>query len=243
MPTPHNFARLARPLTFAAALALPAAVIATPSTAHAGDSCTTVANVGSKVWKHTPPVVKNAIASSGPFGATAMKALRLIDEGVKLWNKVAKDKSVAKIGPRRMDFGEWNNGKLIGSTERMFISGIPAVNPVQIDFHKLGNDGEVKVVVCQVPEKGRAKAVKSFVVPAGAKKGLVKSLKLNKAKGNVITIVLHGKSVTKSLKYKVRAKMLYEADEDNGTTVTAPREESGTTVTAPRDDGSVSAPR
>lgn len=236
-PTFRSF----RTLSLLAALAVPAAVLAAPSVAHAGDSCTTVANVSSKVWKKTPPAVKTAIASSGPFGATAIKAIKLVDQGIKIWNALAKDTSWARIGARALNFGAWNEGRVIGSTERMFVSPIPAVNPVQIDFHKLGNDGKVKVVICKIPEKGKAKVVKSFTVEAGASKGLVKSVKINNAKGNIISVVLHGKSVSKSLKYKVRAKMLYEGDEQTGTTVTAPRDDGS--VSAPRDDGSVSAPR
>lgn len=221
-----------RVIAIAATVAASAAFVVAPSTAHAADSCKTVADVSSKVWKETPPAVKTAISSSGAFGATAIKAIKLIDKGVQIWNKLAKDKSWAKIGPRRIDFDEWNEGTLIGPTERMFVSGIPAVNPVRIDFHKLGKDGKVKVVICQVPEHGPAKVVKSFTVEAGANKGLVKSVTLNKAKGNIITVVLHGKSVGKSLKYKVRAKMVYEAAETKTTTVSAPRRKSA--VSAPR---------
>lgn len=230
-------------------LAVPTALLLAPDTAQAADSCKTVADVSSKVWAETPPSVKNAIANTGPVGATTIKALKLLDKGIRIWNKLAGDKSWAKVGPRRLDFEEWNKGKLIGPTERMFVSGVPALRDVQVDFHKLGNDGKVKVVICTVPQKGKAKAVKSFTVQPGAKKGLVRSVKIKKAKGNIITVVLHGKSVSKSLEYKVRAKMLFE-DDDNGTTVTAPREDNtvsaprnDNTVSAPRDNGSVSAPR
>lgn len=195
----------------------------TPSIAHAGDSCSTVADVSSKVWNETPGIVKNAIASAGPFGASAMKAAKLIDEGVKIWNKLANDKSWAKIGPRRMDFDEWNTGTLIGPTERMFISGIPALNPVKIDFHKLDYDGKVDVVVCRVPEKGKPKAIKSFTVGAGAANGKVKSFTIDDAKGDIITVVLHGKSVAKKLKYKVRAKFVYEEEDTTTRTATATR--------------------
>jgi hypothetical protein len=204
------------------------------ATSAAADSCTTVANTSSKVWNKTPGVVKQAIAATGPFGATAIKAVKLIEEGVKIWNKLAKDDSWAKIGPRRLDFDKWHDGTLIGPTERMFISGIPAVNPVQIDFHKLDHDGEVKVVVCKVPEKGKAEVLKSFTVEPKAKKGEIKSFRVDDAKGKIITVVLHGKSVAKKLEYKVRVKMIYEEEEkkDEGTKVSAPR--GGTKVSAPR---------
>ncbi len=216
---------------------------ATPDSAKAADSCTTVANVSSKVWKKTPGVVKTAISKSGPFGATAMETIKLIDEGIKIWNKLAGDKSFLKVGPRALTFEEWNKGTVFGSTERMFISTIPAVNPVEIDFHKLDHDGKLKVVVCKVPEKGKPTAVKSFEVAPGAPKGKVKTVRINDAKGYVITVVLHGKSVTNKLQYKVRARMIHPEDEDAGTVVTAPRGSGSKKYTAPRDDGSVTAPR
>ena len=146
-------------LTLSLALLGGGLVAAAPSDAQAADSCTTVANVSSKIWKKTPAVVKTAIAKSGPFGATAMEALKMIDEGIKLWNKFADD-GPAKVGARRIDFEAWNKGTLWGPTERMFISGIPAVNPVVVDFHKLDHAGKVKVVD-SFPDI-RVKVVRSF---------------------------------------------------------------------------------
>jgi hypothetical protein len=208
-------------------------------------SCATVADVGSKVWKHAGPVVKNAVSSAGPWGATAAKAIQFIEKGIKIWNDIAGDQSWAKIGPRRMDFGSWNTGTLIGPTERMFVSAIPAVNPVTVDFHKLDHDGKVKVVVCKIPEKGGPKVVKSFTVDNKTKVGKVKSIDIDDAKGNIITVVLHGKSVAKKLQYKVRTKMNYDDSrvQDEGTTRTAKREDPNT-KTAPRtNDSTKTAPR
>ena len=214
-----------------------------PHQARAADSCTTVANVGSKVWEKTPGVVKSAIAKSGPFGATAMETLKMIDEGIKLWNKIAGDESVLKIGARRMDFETWNKGTLWGSTERMFVSGIPAVNPVEVDFHKLDHAGKVKVVICKVPEKGKAVAVKSFEVDPDAPVGKVKTVRINDAKGNIITVVLHGKSLTNKLQYKVRARMIHPEDED-ADTVPTPSREGGTATHGVSNDGNTyTAPR
>ena len=215
-------------------------VAAAPSQARAADSCTTVANVSSKVWKKTPGVVKTAIAKTGPFGATTMEALRMIDEGIKIWNAFAGD-GPAKVGARRIDFEAWNKGTLWGPTERMFISGIPAVNPVVVDFHKLDHAGKVKVVVCKIPEKGKPTAVKSFVVEPDAKKGKVKTVRIDDAKGNIISVVLHGKSVSNKLQYKVRARMIHPEDDDastvptrEGGTATHGVNNGGTTVTGQR---------
>ncbi len=139
-----------------------------------------------------------------------------------------------------MDFEAWNKGTLFGSTERMFISGIPAVNPVEVDFHKLDHAGKVKVVVCKVPEKGKPVAVKSFTVDPDAKKGKIKTVRIDDAKGNIITVVLHGKSFSNKLQYKVRARMIHPEDDDAGTVPTrgpgtaTHGVSNGTTVTADR---------
>ena len=55
-----------------------------------------------------------------------------------------------------MDFDKWNTGTLIGPSERLFLSAIPAVNPVTVKLHKLDFDGKVRVVICRIPEKGAA---------------------------------------------------------------------------------------
>jgi len=196
--------RLALLGIFAAALA------ASPVLADDDGSCTTAANTGAKVWKVAGPVVKNSLSSSGPAGATAAQVAGFVEKGIKLWNNIAGDDTWAKIGPRRLDFDKsFEEGTLVGSTERLFLSSIPATNPVTVDIHKLDFDGEVKVVVCKIPEKGKAVHVKTFTIDKDTPNGKVKSIDIDDAKGNVIAVAFHGKSVAKKLKYKVRAKMSY----------------------------------
>jgi hypothetical protein len=188
------------------ALPLIVAIAAASTPAQAG-SCTTAANTGSKVWKHAGPVVKNSLKTTGPVGATAAQVASFVEQGVKLWNKIAKDDSWAKIGPRRLDIDKgFDEGTLVGPTERLFLTGVPATNPVIVDINKVDHNGKVKVVVCMVPEKGSAKEVKSFTIDKDTKKGNLKSIKIPNAKGHVIAVALHGKSVGKKLKYKVRVK-------------------------------------
>lgn len=181
-----------------------------PALASDDGSCTTAADAGSKVWKVAGPMVKGALTSAGPFGATAAEAAGFIEKGIKLWNQIAGDDTWAKIGPRRLDFDKWEEGTLVGATERLFVSSFPATNPVTIDFHKLDNEGEVKVVMCKVPEQGKAVHVKTFTVDKDTKVGLVHSVDVQGGKGHIITVALHGKSVAKSLNYKVRAKLSYQ---------------------------------
>jgi hypothetical protein len=216
---------------------LVAALLFTTSAHAESGSCNTVANVTSTVWDKTGPTVKSALNTSGPFGATAAKTLTLLEKGIKIWNKISGS-TWAKVGPRRLDFEKWEQGTLIGPTERMFISTLPALNPVTVDINKLDHEGKVKVVVCKVPEKGKAKLVKAVTIEAGAKNGRVASIDIPDAKGHLVTVVLHGKSVAKKLQYKVRVKMDYPTEEppQKGTTYTGKREE-GTKHTGKREQG------
>lgn len=184
-------------------------VVLAPTAAEAAEkgSCETTADVGSKIWKVAGPTVKQALGKAGPHGVAAAKAAQLIEQGIKFWNSLAGDKTWAKIGPRRLDFGEWNKGTLIGPTERMFVSSIPAPNPVTVRFEKLDFKGKVKIVVCKVPERGKPVQVKAFTVDDSTKKGHVETIAVPGAMGNVITVVLHGKSVANKLQYRVKARL------------------------------------
>ncbi len=230
----------------ASSLLAVALMAATPNVhADTDGSCTTAADVGSKVWKHAGPTVKTALKGAGPFGATAATAASFIEKGIKLWNKIAGDQTWAKIGPRRMDFGKWNDGTLIGKTERLFLSAIPAVNPVVVDFERLDMKGEAKVVICKVPEKGKAMVVKSFTTTEKSKN---KTVKIDDAKGYVIAVALHGKLAVKSVKYRVRAKMTYDdkqvkAPEHVVTGDRTPDDNTKTGKRTPSKDNTKAAPR
>jgi hypothetical protein len=170
-------------------------------------SCTTAANTGAKVWNKAGPLVKKALATTGPTGATIAQVATFVEQGIKLWNEIVGDDTWAKIGPRRLDFDKaFDEGTLIGPTERLFLTGVPATNPVTVDFNKVEFDGEVSVTVCKVPERGPAVRVATFTVDRTTRTGNVRSIDIADAKGNVIAVALHGKSLANKLKYKVRAK-------------------------------------
>lgn len=186
-------------------------------------SCATAASTGAKVWDKAGPLVRSALTTSGPVGATAAQITTWVDRGIQLWNLIAGDESWAKIGPRRLDFEKsFDEGTLIGPTERLFLTGIPATNPTTVDFNKVDFDGEVSVTVCKVPEKGQPVHVATFTVDKNTKVGNVRSIEIPDAKGNVIAVALHGKSLGKKLQYKVRAKNTAFLPEE-GKTVSAPR--------------------
>lgn len=204
--------------------ALAVTLVLGASPAHADEgSCATAASTGAKVWDKAGPLVKKALTTSGPVGATAAQVATWVERGIQLWNLIVADDSWAKIGPRRLDFEKsFDEGTLIGPTERLFLTGIPATNPSTVDFNKVDFDGEVSVTVCKIPEKGAPIHVSTFTVDKDTKVGPVRSIDIPNAKGFVIAVALHGKSLAKKLKYKVRVKnTAFLPEEDN--TVSAPR--------------------
>jgi hypothetical protein len=199
--------------------------LATPSSARAEEgACATAASTGAKIWEKAGPLVKSALATAGPTGATAAQVARYVERGIELWNLIVGDESWAKIGPRRLDFEKsFDEGTLIGPSERLFLTGVPATNPVTVDFNKVDFDGEASVTVCKVPEKGPAIHVTTFTVDKATKVGNVRSIAIADAKGYVISVALHGKSLAKKLKYKVRAKNTSFRPEVDDTVVTGQR--------------------
>lgn len=202
-----------------------ATATATSAPARADDgSCATAASTGAKIWDKAGPLVKQALTTSGPVGATAAQVATWVERGIQLWNLIVADDSWAKIGPRRLDFERsFDEGTLIGPTERLFLTGIPATNPTTVDFNKVDFDGEVSVTVCKVPEKGQPIHVTTFTVDKSTKVGNVRSVEIPDAKGHVIAVALHGKSLAKKLKYKVRAKNTAFRPEVDDTTVSGQR--------------------
>ena len=194
--------------TFCSALVL--VFLATPAVAKkkkSKGSCASAAQVTSDVWKYGGPIVTEALKAAGPAGVTVSEALKAAAKGVKAWNKLVGKKSWATIGPRQLSFGKWQKGRVVGTTERVFISPIPALRPVTVEFHKLEGKGEVRVVVCTKSKGKKAKRVKAFKVGAKTAKGKVQAIKIKNAKEQVIKVVIHGKKMLKSIRYKVRAKM------------------------------------
>lgn len=170
-------------------------------------SCHSAASITSDVWKYAGPILTTVLDNAGPQAATAAQIMRATDKAIRAWNKLVAGNGWAKIGPRRLDFNERHQGTLVGVTERVFVSAVPAFKPVTIDFYKRGGKGRVKVVVCKVDRKNRAHQVAAFEVDKTTKDGKVRSIKIADAPDHVIKVVLHGKNAVRKLQYAVKARM------------------------------------
>ena len=146
-------------------------------------SCTTFAEVTSKVY--SSPAGKAALAAlqkAAPHGTAAATVIQSMDAGIKAWNSMANNSS-ATIGPRKLEFiPSGQTGKLVGLTERVFVSPVPLAGKVELDFYRTGGKGWAKIGICTVPPgKSKAKHIKTFLIEEDTKKGKFKSVVL---KGN-----------------------------------------------------------
>jgi hypothetical protein len=168
-------------------------------------SCTSFSEVTSEVWAYAGPILKKAALAGGPASATAAEVASAFEQGIKQWNTLLAGNSWARIGPRSLEFGKTEKGNVVGVTERLFVSPMPAFRPMHVEVKKTGGNGRVRVVVCAAAERGPARVVRAFDLDDGVKDGAVERVAIPDAPGHVIKVVLHGKQLVKSVQYEVRA--------------------------------------
>ncbi|MFK8161367.1 MAG: hypothetical protein AB8H12_02795, partial [Lewinella sp.] len=115
------------------------------------------------------------------------------------------------IGPRRLDFGSYHNGRIVSTGGRMYISAVPAnKNTMTIDIKELDGKGKVSYVVCKVDRNGRYTKLKTgWINEINSQKSNKRETRrhtLNNVQGYLITVHFDGKSVGNTFQYKVRVQ-------------------------------------
>ncbi len=187
------------------------------SQAHAG-SCNSAAKITSDLWKENDVVVKKlgcAVVIAASEGAVPMNACldaadkfaKMTTDMIKAWNDASKN-SWAKIGPRRLDFGESQQGRLVSTGGRMFVSPVPAnKNTLEITLEKLDGKSKTEVTVCS-NDHGKDRKEWTFEVPSGKDSiGRKWTKTIKNAKGRIYTVHLDGKSLSDTMQYKLSTKL------------------------------------
>ncbi|MEM1358495.1 MAG: hypothetical protein AAGF89_09860, partial [Bacteroidota bacterium] len=135
--------------------------------------------------------------------------LDLTEKMVKFWNK--RSNSWATIGPRRLNFGTYENGRIVSSGGRMYVSCAPFNKRVlTIDIKELDGKGKTSYVICKVDRKGNyTKLVTGWFNEVNSQKSNKKETRSHTIKGalgHLISIHFDGKSVGNTFQYKVRVK-------------------------------------
>jgi hypothetical protein len=137
----------------------------------------------------------------------ANKVDEMLQNMISFWNDSAND-SWAKIGPRRLDFGERKKGTLVGTFERIFISPMPMVkDKVTVQVRKRDGKGKASVTVCKVDAKGRTHELWDTLFEPGKNNiGREKTKTLTGVGGNFLQIHLDGKSVSREFAYSLKVE-------------------------------------
>ena len=164
--------------------------------------------------KLTGLMKKHGCELSGPSYADACldavsKYDKISREMVSYWNKNAR--SWSTIGPRRLDFGEWNQGRIVSTGGRMFISTMPArKNTMTVDIKEIDGKGKVSYAICKVDRHGNCITLKTGFFNENSKaksnKRQSRSITLNNVKGRLLTIHFDGKSVGNTFQYQVKMR-------------------------------------
>ncbi|TXF89992.1 hypothetical protein FUA23_08550 [Neolewinella aurantiaca] len=135
--------------------------------------------------------------------------LHLTKEMVKYWN--GRSSNWATIGPRRLDFGNYENGRIVSTGGRMYISCVPAnKSTMTVDIKELDGKGKTSYVICKVDKDGRYTKLKTGwfneVNSQKSNKRESRQHTLKGVKGHIISIHFDGKSAGNTFQYKVRVK-------------------------------------
>ncbi len=115
------------------------------------------------------------------------------------------------IGPRRLDFGTYHEGRIVSTGGRMYVSAIPSnKNTLTLDIKELDGKGKVSYVICKVDRKGRYTKLKTGWIneinSQKSNKGETRRHNISGVKGYLISVHFDGKSVGNTFQYKIRVQ-------------------------------------
>lgn len=140
---------------------------------------------------------------------TADKYRRLVAAMTTYWNR--RSNSWATIGPRRLDFGQFESGRIVSTGGRMYISCVPSnKNSMTVEIQEIDGKGKTSYAICKVDSKGNYRNLKTGWFNENSKGKSNKKQKrthtITGVKGHLITIHFDGKSVGNTFQYKIKVK-------------------------------------
>ncbi len=123
----------------------------------------------------------------------------------------SRSSSWSSIGPRRLDFGRYHEGRIVSTGGRMYVSPVPSnKNSLTVDIMELDGKGKVSYVICKVDRKGRYTKLKTgWINEINSQKSNKRETRrhtISGVKGYIISIHFDGKSVGNTFQYKIRVQ-------------------------------------
>lgn len=189
-------------------------LVFTASAAQA-QGCSSATKVFSDLNKKLVAVTKKygCAATGKVYAGACLTAVSTYDkmskEMVSYWNGHSRNWST--IGPRRIDFNKWQQGRIVSTGGRMFISAVPAnKNTMTVDIKEIDGKGKTSYAVCKVDRYGNTVNLKTGWFNKEKKgkdnKRQSRSFTISGVKGYLVTIHFDGKSVGNTFQYQVRVK-------------------------------------
>ena len=142
--------------------------------------------------------------------ATLDKYENYVKDMIRFWNLKAKY-AWAKIGPRRIEVGKMESGRIVSTGSRLFITPAPLnVDKVTVEIQEIDGKGKTGVFVCKVNNKNRAIKEQEWTFNDTSKKKdnqrEKRKITLTGVRGHLLKINFDGKSASNTFQYKVTIK-------------------------------------
>ena len=156
------------------------------------------------------PVTGGAsIAATATLSATCIrntqKYKEAIEKMVSLFNDLA-DNGPVTLGPRRIEFGNNQEGVLLGPMDRTFVSVYPMdKDSVTFRVKKIEGESKVEVVICKINTEGTVTNLAVFETGDNDPDGKEYVKTVTGVSNHLVQIRLNGKSAVKKFRYQFRA--------------------------------------
>lgn len=152
-----------------------------------------------------------SIVASAPILDDVAKYRTLTTKMISFWNKKSGSRGWSTIGPRRLEFGKAETGKIVSTAGRMYLSAAPANKRVlNVTITELDGKGKTAYTVCRINYRGEYVHIKTgyFNQTSAAKKnGKEKhTFEVKRMKGCLLSVNFDGKSVGNTFQYRVKAE-------------------------------------
>ncbi|HWP42960.1 MAG TPA: hypothetical protein VNO14_06985 [Blastocatellia bacterium] len=184
------------------------------------ESCRSLAQVFSDIWKEwgrvivaTGCVAGAAVATGGAGVAASSECIRnaskyaqAAEAMIAFFNSAAANRW-ATIGPRRLEYGNTHQGTLVSTGGRVFITPAPLdKNSLTIKIKKLDGRARASVVICKINESGSQTKLEEFEFADGdANIGQEITKTVSGVQNHLVQVHLDAKSLTRRFQFSLRA--------------------------------------
>ncbi|MFZ1704867.1 MAG: hypothetical protein WAT79_11015 [Saprospiraceae bacterium] len=122
---------------------------------------------------------------------------------LQLWNLLNQN-GWGNIGARSLDYGESENGNIVGQTKRTFVLPPSFNETVTITIHKTDGKANTGVSVCSTRKNGQTTELDTHTFPNG-NQNMSKTFSLHNVKGRVLSVAIRNYSVGNKFTYTISA--------------------------------------